>query len=47
MQAAADHPELDFLGLEVYVPGVAQTLVTMRHVGVTNVRLAVVNAARR
>lgn len=45
VQAAADHPELDFLGLEVYVPGVAQTLVTMRQVGVTNVRLLVVNAA--
>jgi len=45
VQAAVDHPELDFLGLEVYVPGVAQTLVTMRHVGVTNVRLMVVNAA--
>jgi tRNA (guanine-N7-)-methyltransferase len=42
--AAADHPEHDFLGLEVYVPGVAQTLVTMRHQGVTNVRLVVVNA---
>ena len=42
--AAAEHPDHDFLGLEVYVPGVAQTLVTMRHHGVTNVRLAVVNA---
>jgi tRNA (guanine-N7-)-methyltransferase len=42
--AAAEHPERDFLGLEVYVPGVAQTLVTMRHRGVTNVRLVVVNA---
>ncbi len=44
VHAAAEHPEQDFLGLEVYVPGVAQTLVTMRHQGVTNVRLAVVNA---
>ncbi|MGI9084139.1 MAG: tRNA (guanosine(46)-N7)-methyltransferase TrmB [Aeromicrobium sp.] len=43
--AAAAHPDQDFLGLEVYVPGVAQTLVTMRHEGVTNVRLAVVDAA--
>ncbi len=42
--AAASHPEHDFLGLEVYVPGVAQTLVTMRHEGVSNLRLAVVNA---
>jgi tRNA (guanine-N7-)-methyltransferase len=45
VHAAAEHPELDFLGFEVYVPGVAQTLVTMRHVGVDNVRLAIVNAA--
>lgn len=42
--AAVERPEHDFLGLEVYVPGVAQTLVTMRHQGVSNVRLAVVNA---
>ena len=42
--AAAQTPDHDFLGLEVYVPGVAQTLVTMRHHGVMNVRLAVVNA---
>ena len=42
--AAARQPEWDFLGLEVYVPGVAQTLVTMRHQGVDNVRLAIVNA---
>ncbi len=45
VQAAVDHPEMDFLGLEVYVPGVAQTLVTMRHHGVSNVRLVIVNAA--
>jgi tRNA (guanine-N7-)-methyltransferase len=43
--AAAERPDRDFLGLEVYVPGVAQTLVTMRHQGVSNVRMAVVNAA--
>jgi tRNA (guanine-N7-)-methyltransferase len=42
--AAEQQPDHDFLGLEVYVPGVAQTLVTMRHQGVTNLRLAVVNA---
>jgi tRNA (guanine-N7-)-methyltransferase len=45
VDAAADRPDHDFLGLEVYVPGVAQTLVTMRHREVTNIRLAVVNAA--
>lgn len=42
--AAKAQPEVNFLGLEVYIPGVAQTLVTMRHEGVTNVRMAVVNA---
>lgn len=45
VHAAHTHPELDFLGLEVYIPGVAQTLVGMRHLGVTNIHLAVVNAA--
>ncbi|MET1036778.1 MAG: tRNA (guanosine(46)-N7)-methyltransferase TrmB [Aeromicrobium sp.] len=45
VHAAHDRPDLDFLGLEVYVPGVAQTLVRMRHLGVTNIRLAVVDAA--
>ncbi|MCL3817881.1 tRNA (guanosine(46)-N7)-methyltransferase TrmB [Aeromicrobium wangtongii] len=45
VHAAQEHPEMDFLGLEVYVPGVAQTLVTMRHLGVHNIRLMVVNAA--
>ncbi len=45
VHAAHTHPELDFLGLEVYIPGVAKTLVAMRHLGVTNIRLAVVNAA--
>ena len=42
--AAKAQPEVNFLGLEVYRPGVAQTLVAMRHVGVDNVRLAIVNA---
>lgn len=42
--SAKASPEVDFLGLEVYVPGVAQTLVTMRHAEVTNVRMAIVNA---
>ena len=44
VHAALEQPDHDFLGLEVYVPGVAQTLVTMRHERVTNIRLAVVNA---
>lgn len=42
--AAAAQPGVNFLGLEVYRPGIAQTLVTMRHEGVANVRLAIVNA---
>jgi tRNA (guanine-N7-)-methyltransferase len=45
IHAAAEHPGLNFLGFEVYVPGVAQTLVTMRHERVENVRLMIVNAA--
>jgi len=44
VHAAAEHPDVDFLGLEVYVPGVAQTLLAMRRTGVRNVRLAVVDA---
>lgn len=44
VHAAARHPERDFLGLEVYKPGTAQTLVAMRREGLTNVRLMVVNA---
>jgi tRNA (guanine-N7-)-methyltransferase len=42
--AAQAQPDVDFLGLEVYIPGVAQTLVTMRRETVTNIRLVVVNA---
>ncbi len=42
--AAQAQPGVDFLGLEVYIPGVAQTLVTMRAAGATNVRMAIVNA---
>jgi tRNA (guanine-N7-)-methyltransferase len=42
--AAERHPDRNFLALEVWVPGVAQTLVQVRATGVTNVRLAVANA---
>jgi len=42
--SAQAHPDVNFLGLEVYVPGVAQTLVTMRHAAVENVRMAIANA---
>ena len=42
--AAAEHPELDFLAFEVYIPAVAQTLLHIRRENLTNIRLAVVNA---
>ena len=42
--AAQERPDRDFLALEVYKPGVAQTLVQVRQHGLTNVRLAIVNA---
>ncbi len=45
VHAATENPPTDFLGLEVYVPGVAQTLIGVRHGELTNVRLAIVNAA--
>lgn len=45
VHAAAENPDVDFLGLEVYVPGVAQGLVSMRHAQVTNIRFVVVDAA--
>lgn len=45
VQAAADNPDTDFLALEVYIPGIAQTLVSMRRHEVRNVRIALVNAA--
>ena len=42
--AAKEHPELDFLAFEVYIPAVAQTLLHIRRDELTNIRLAVVNA---
>ncbi|GAA1738873.1 tRNA (guanosine(46)-N7)-methyltransferase TrmB [Aeromicrobium alkaliterrae] len=44
VHAATQAPGTDFLGLEVYKPGVAQTLIGIRHGELTNVRLAIVNA---
>ncbi|WP_082554319.1 tRNA (guanosine(46)-N7)-methyltransferase TrmB [Aeromicrobium sp. Root495] len=43
--AAEQHPEINFLGLEVYVPGVASTLSKLRHRRIENVRLGIVDAA--
>ncbi len=43
--AARAQPDVNFLGLEVYVPGVAQTLVSAhRDPLVSNLRMAIVNA---
>lgn len=45
VKAAAENPGTDFLALEVYIPGVAQTLVAMQREGVDNIRIAILNAA--
>jgi len=45
-EAAKAQPHVDFLGLEVYVPGVAQTLVAIRAAEVANIRLVIVDAAQ-
>lgn len=42
--AAEQHPDWNFLGLEVYVPGVASTLSKLRHRKIENVRLGIVDA---
>lgn len=42
--AAAEHPEWNFLGIEVYRPGVAQTLLHVRREELTNVRMVMANA---
>jgi tRNA (guanine-N7-)-methyltransferase len=42
--AAQAQPDVNFLGIEVYVPGVAQTLVGARHDNVENLRMSIVNA---
>lgn len=45
VDAAAANPDTDFLALEVYVPGIAQTLVSIRHRKVDNIRIALLDAA--
>ncbi len=42
--AALARPDVDFLALEVWIPGLAQTLLTIRREGIENVRVAEVNA---
>lgn len=44
VRAAADNPDTDFLALEVYIPGIAQTLVAMQDQGVGNIGIALLNA---
>ena len=39
VQLAAEHPDLDFLGIEVHEPGVGHCLLRARDAGVTNLRL--------
>lgn len=44
VEAAAAQPELDFLGIEVWRPGVAQTIAKAVHRQVTNLRLVQADA---
>jgi tRNA (guanine-N7-)-methyltransferase len=44
VHAAERHPGTDFLAVEVYLPGVAQTLSRLGAAGATNVRLVQANA---
>jgi tRNA (guanine-N7-)-methyltransferase len=39
VQQAAEHPESDFLGIEVHEPGVGHCLLKAREAGITNLRL--------
>jgi tRNA (guanine-N7-)-methyltransferase len=36
---AAEHPELDFIGVEVHEPGIGHCLVRIRELGIANLRL--------
>ena len=44
VRAAAENPDTDFLALEVYIPGIAQTLVAMQNQEIGNIRIALLNA---
>lgn len=44
--AAAQQPEVDFLALEVWRPGLAQTIAKAVHAGVRNIRLIEADAAQ-
>lgn len=44
VQAAADHPDIDYLGLEVHEPGVGHCLLRAQDVGIGNLRVIVHDA---
>ncbi|MBG0740169.1 tRNA (guanosine(46)-N7)-methyltransferase TrmB [Paeniglutamicibacter antarcticus] len=44
VHAAQEHPEKDFLAVEVYLPGLAQTLLKVASRSLTNVRVVQANA---
>jgi tRNA (guanine-N7-)-methyltransferase len=46
VHAAGQHPDRNFLAIEVWVPGVAQTIAKCVHEGVDNVRLICADAAQ-
>lgn len=46
VHAARRHPDWDFLAVEVWVPGVAQTIAKSVHEGVDNLRLICADAAQ-
>jgi len=39
LEMARKHPENNYLGVEVYLPGVGQLLLDLREMGITNVRI--------
>ena len=39
VQQAAQHPEQDFIGVEVHEPGIGHCLIALRDAGITNLRL--------
>lgn len=44
VQAAADHPDVDYLGLEVHEPGVGHCLLRAQDTGISNLRVIVHDA---
>src|SRR5690606_16028397 len=44
VHAASEHPEMNFLGIEVYRPGLARTMLNTVKRGLTNLRLIEANA---